>query len=193
MGTAPVLEVCAVTCGGVSEGSRCRGGEVARMCAGVFLGVKQDPAFCPMCVLLQGRRGRLGSRAALDRFGVMEEREAAGEGPAAAREGPAQASAAQSTTTNLLASVKEQVPPPAPLTPFNQPSCASGSHQDLVDYKDPIAVIYQSFSHFHFVCCGFPQRLRFLTCSHFPFRSLDFAPHDLLICPQFNDHPHICG
>lgn len=63
-----------------------------------------------LTVLLQGQRGRLSSRAALDHRGAMEEGEAEVE---AAREGPgghSQPSDAQSTTTtNLLASVKEQV------------------------------------------------------------------------------------
>lgn len=68
-------------------------------------------------VLPQGQRGRLGSRAARDHFGVMEA-EGEGEGPVAVREAPGQAPASQSTTTNLLASVKEQVPPAAPLTPL---------------------------------------------------------------------------
>lgn len=61
-------------------------------------------------VLLQGQRRRLGSRAALHHLGVMEEAE--GEGPVAVREGPGghgPPPASQSTTTNLLASVKEQV------------------------------------------------------------------------------------
>ncbi|TWW63822.1 Plakophilin-4 p0071 [Takifugu flavidus] len=60
------------------------------MCAGFFL---------------DGQRGRRGSRAALDHFGVMEEGEAEGGGPVAA---PSQAAASQNTTNNLLASVKEQ-------------------------------------------------------------------------------------
>lgn len=63
-------------------------------------------------VLLQGQRGRLSSRAALDHLGAMEEGEAENEAPVAAREGPSghsQRSEPQSTTTNLLASVKEQV------------------------------------------------------------------------------------
>lgn len=62
-----------------------------------------------LTVLLQGQRGRLSSRAALDHRGAMEEGEAEVE---AASEGPgghSQPSDAQSTTTNLLASVKEQV------------------------------------------------------------------------------------
>lgn len=58
------------------------------------------------------------AEAARDHLGVMEEGEAEGEGPVAVREAPSQASASQSTTTNLLASVKEQVPPAAPLTPL---------------------------------------------------------------------------
>lgn len=58
-----------------------------------------------LIVLLQGQRGRLSSRAALDHRGAMEEVEAASEGPG----GHSQPSDAQSTTTNLLASVKEQV------------------------------------------------------------------------------------
>lgn len=93
------------------------------MCAGLLQDVKQNPASVGcvtliLTVLLQGQRGRLGSRAALDHFGAMEEGEAEGEGPVAVREVPSQAPASQSTTTNLLASVKEQVPPTAPLVPL---------------------------------------------------------------------------
>lgn len=117
-----------MTRGGGSEGSRCSGAEVARTCAGLFLDVKQEPASA-RCVLFmlpvlpQGQRGRLGSRATRDHFGVMEEGEAEGEGPVAVREAPSQASTSQqSTTTNLLASVKEQVPPAAPFTPLIDPT-----------------------------------------------------------------------
>lgn len=96
---------------------RCRGRADAR---GIEAGPPPDVSFM-LPVLLQGQRGLRGSRAARDRFGVMEEGEAEGGGPGPAREAPGQASHSQSTTTttNLLASVKEQVPAAAaPLTPL---------------------------------------------------------------------------
>lgn len=67
-------------------------------------------------VLLQGQRGCLSSQPALDYSGEVEEMEegdAEGEGPMAVREGPSghglPSDASNTTTTNLLASVKEQV------------------------------------------------------------------------------------
>lgn len=75
-----------------------------------------------LAVLLQGQRGRPSSRAALDHLGPMEEGEAELAAPVAARGGPGGPSQPdpQSTTTNLLASVKEQVgeqQQPPPLAP----------------------------------------------------------------------------
>ncbi|GLD66595.1 plakophilin-4-like isoform X1, partial [Lates japonicus] len=62
-----------------------------------------------------GQRGRLSSQPALDYIGeveAMEEGDAEGEGPMAVREGPSDRGllpdASSTTTTNLLASVKEQ-------------------------------------------------------------------------------------
>lgn len=83
------------------------------MRAGSSQDVKQplSAVIFTLAVLLQGQRGRLSSRAALDHLGAMEEAEV--EAPVAARGGPGghgQPSDPQSTTTtNLLASVKEQV------------------------------------------------------------------------------------
>lgn len=75
---------------------------------------------CPhpdlLVVLVQGQRGRLSSQPAPDNSGqvrAMEEGDAEGEGPVVVREGPSDRSlpsdASNTTTTNLLASVKEQV------------------------------------------------------------------------------------
>lgn len=87
---------------------RFNGAEVARTCAGLFQHVNQ------LCdVLLQGQRGAPRQPCTIsDHLGVMEEAEAEGEGPVAVREGPGghgPPPGSQSTTTNLLASVKEQV------------------------------------------------------------------------------------
>lgn len=71
----------------------------------------------------------------------MEEAEAAAvEAPVAAREGRSQPPEPQSTTTNLLASVKEQVGAPPP-TPFKLPTvttnlvvfCAETQDENLSD------------------------------------------------------------
>lgn len=87
-------------------------------CDSDFLVIVPPP--CPhpdrLVVLLQGQRGRLSSQPALDYSGqveAMEEGDTEGEGPMVAREGPSGHSyptdSSGTTTTNLLASVKEQV------------------------------------------------------------------------------------
>ncbi|KAM7375465.1 hypothetical protein PAMA_014533 [Pampus argenteus] len=81
----------------------------------------RDFCSCPhpdrLVVLLQGQRGRLSSQPALDYSDEVEEMEEGdaegGEGPMVVREGPSshglqQDASGTTTTTNLLASVKEQ-------------------------------------------------------------------------------------
>lgn len=175
-------------CGGVSEGSRC----------GIIPGRETGASPCQMCSCrLCSCRVRGAPRQPRSSGPLRGD---GGGGGGGGRAGGPQSGVSRSEHHHQPPGFSQRAGTTSS-TPhtFHRPSCASGSHRDLVDYKNPIATrasLMMSHPHFH-PCVVDSQAPPFsspflrkfallilpsvppLTRPHFPSRSLPFAPPDL--------------